>query len=283
MSSGSAFSQARASLASLLSLPVKEVFDGTSRSALVPGDARVADVRRLMRERGYRTVAVVEGGGFVGIVTRGDVLMVSSSKSEATASSLAYMPPVILGPSDRLSEALESMLREDIWEAPVVEGRAFLGFLGLGDVIRVALERAPHELEGRQVRDYMTPSPVAVEAEDFIARIWRRMVELRYAGLPVVDSGGRLVGMITQYDLLAKGYTRIHLESESGASRGPRVREAMTRSVRFVTPWSSLAEAARLMVANGFGRVPVVDDPKNMKLVGIVDREDVVRALGGGK
>ncbi len=281
MSSGPAFSQARDALASLLSNPVREVSNLASRSAWVPGDARVADVRRLMRERGYRTVAVVEGGRFVGVITRGDVLMVSSSKSEATASSLAHVPPVVLGPSDRVSEALKKMLREDLWEAPVVEGQSFLGFLGLGDMIRVALERAPRGLEGRQVREFMTPSPVAVQAEDFIARIWRKMIELRYAGLPVVDSGGRLVGMITQYDLLAKGYTRIHLESESGASRGPRVREAMTRSVRFVTPWSSLAEAARLMVTNGFGRVPVVDDPKSVRLVGIVDREDVVRAMGG--
>ncbi len=283
MPTGTAFGQAKVTLVSIRSMSVSEVSDKGSRLAKVPGDAKVADVRRLMREKGYRTVAVVDSEGgerFIGVVTRGDVLMVSSSKSEATASSLASVPPVILGPGTRLSEALNLMLKEDVWEAPIVSSGAFSGFLGVGDVIRVLLERAQEVLEGGLVRDYMTPNPVAVLADDFVARIWRRMVELRYAGLPVVEEGGRLVGMITQYDLLVKGFTRIHLESESGASRGPRVREAMTRAVRFVTPWSTLADAARLMVGNGFGRIPVVDDPRGMKLVGVIDREDVIKVLG---
>ncbi|ESQ21881.1 MAG: CBS domain [uncultured Acidilobus sp. CIS] len=46
------------------------------------------------------------------------------------------------------------------------------------------------------------------------------MVELRYAGLPVIDGDGRLIGMITQYDLWAKGYTRIHWRASLGPLRG---------------------------------------------------------------
>ncbi|MGC9210249.1 MAG: CBS domain-containing protein [Acidilobus sp.] len=264
-----------------MSLRVSDVIDSGSAQAKVVADARASEVRKLMRERGYRTVAVVDGRPekFVGIITRGDLLMVSSSKSEATAGSLASPSPVLLNPSTTVQSALDQMLRYDLWEAPVLEGPSFVGFFGLSDVIRAVLDRAPEILEEALVKDYMTPNPVSVSSEDFIAKIWRKMVELKYAGLPVTDENGKLVGMITQYDLLVKGYTRIHLESESGASRGPKVKEAMTRSVSYVTPWSKLSEVARLMVTRGFGRVPVVEDQKSMKLVGIVDREDVVKVL----
>ncbi|MGC9072011.1 MAG: CBS domain-containing protein [Acidilobus sp.] len=275
------FGRTGTSISSIRSSSISDAIEATSLNAKVPSDARIPEVRKLMRDRGFRTVAVIEGkaGRVIGIITRGDVLMVSSSKSEATAGSLAYPSPVTLAPSTSIEKALTLMLSNDLWEAPVINEVSFAGFFGLNDVIRALLDRAPGVLEEAVVRDYMTPGPVFASSEDFIARIWRKMIELKYAGLPVTDDNGRLVGMITQYDLLAKGYTRIHLESESGASKGPRVKEAMTRSVMYVTPWSRLSEAARLMVIRGFGRIPVVDDPKSMRLVGIVDREDVVKVL----
>jgi CBS domain-containing protein len=268
-------------LSQLLGLPISSIFDKASTSAKVSDDMSVTFVRKLMREKGYRSIAVIkaETGKFVGIITRGDVLMVSSSKSEATAGSLAVAPPLVLQPSLTVSRALDMMLGYDMWETPVTEGDKFLGFFSLGDVIRVLVQRYPEVLKEKTVSDYMTSDPVSALADDSVAKIWRKMVELRYAGLPVIDGDGRLIGMITQYDLLAKGYTRIHLESESGAAKGPRVRDAMTRPPSYVLPWSKLIDAADLMVTRGYGRVPVVNSVRDLKLIGIVDREDVIKVL----
>ncbi|ESQ21882.1 MAG: Hemolysin containing CBS domain [uncultured Acidilobus sp. CIS] len=108
----------------MLGLPISSIFDKASTLAKVPDDMSVTFVRKLMREKGYRSIAVIkaETGKFVGIITRGDVLMVSSSKSEATAGSLAIVPPLVLQPSLTVSRALDMMLSYDMWETPVTEG-----------------------------------------------------------------------------------------------------------------------------------------------------------------
>ncbi|MFN4045736.1 MAG: HPP family protein, partial [Acidilobaceae archaeon] len=99
------------------------------------------------------------------------------------------------------------------------------------------------------------------------------------AGLPVVDDKGALIGIITQYDLLRKGYSRIHLEAARGHAKSPKVYNVMTRPCTYLYPWSTLLEASEIMVSRNIGRIPVVDSEKNKYLIGIVDREDAVRAL----
>ncbi len=250
----------------------------------VPGlrpEERVQEARRLMREMGLRSVPVIEpDGGLIGVVTRGDVLMASSSKSEATVGSLALMPPVVLRGDERVQEALKSLVERDQWDAPVVDSNGrYVTLFELSDVIRLSLSLEAEALRSIKVSDVMSRNIEYARVDDYVSKIWRRMVELRYAGLPVVDEELRVVGMITQYDLIAKGYSRIHLESESGPSRGPKVVDVMNRPAAVVYPWSELYEVADLMVKRRYGRVPVVESPRSPRLVGIVDREDIIRAL----
>ena len=270
----------------ILALKLRDVGYLSHSGLSLPYDAPLSEARRLVRERGVRTVSVVDPSTqrLLGILTRGDLLMVTSSKTEATVGSLSYEPPLTLSEDDVVGESLRRMLSYDLWEAPVVDsGGRFRGLFTFGDFISFFVSKDPEYLRGLVVNDFMTRDPVVAYQDDYIARIWRKMIELRYAGLPVVDANRRLVGIITQYDLLAKGYTRIHLESESGPSKGPRVRDAMTYSVVFAHPFSTMLDVATIMSKRNIGRVPIVESRDSMKLVGIVDREDVVRAaLGEG-
>ena len=268
----------------ILALKLRDVSDLTRSCVSLPYGATVSEARKLVRERGVRTVSVIDPSSqkLLGIVTRGDLLMVSSSKTEATIGSISYEPPVVLSEDDGVRDSLRRMLSYDLWEAPVVapDGR-FRGLFTFGDFISFFVSKDPDYLGGLVVSDFMTRDPVVAYQDDYVAKIWRKMAELRYAGLPVVDSNRRLVGIITQYDLLAKGYTRIHLESESGPSRGPKVRDAMTYSVVFAQPFSTMLDIATVMSKRNIGRIPIVESRESMKLVGIVDREDVVRAILG--
>jgi CBS domain-containing protein len=270
------------STGSLVKLRVVDIIGKSKISkAFVSPDTRLVEVRKIIRDEALRSIAVVDSDGkLIGIITRGSVLSVASSKSEAMASSVAEPPMVILRPDVTLGEAIKSMLKADEWASPVVDSNGrFLGFLTFDDIVQLMINCCAENLKSVSVSDVMSTNVVAVSEEDFISKIWNRIRELRYAGLPVVDSSGRLVGMITQYDLIAKGYSRIHLESEGGASRGPRVKDVMSRNVTYLYPWSSLYEVASLMAKHSYGRVPIVNNSKELKLVGIVDREDVVKSL----
>lgn len=270
------------SLGKIGELKIVNVVDLERSSKIsVNPQTKLSEVRRIIREKAVRSVAVVDNyGRLVGVITRGTVLTVASSKTEAIAGSLAEQPLVTLRPDQSVKEATSLMIKADEWASPVVnaDGR-FLGFFTFDDVISLAVNYCKDTLKDLTIENYMTKEPIAAEEDEFISKIWNRMRELRYAGLPVVDSNGRLVGMITQYDLISKGYSRIHLESEAGVSRGPRVKEVMTRGPVYLFPWSTVYEAASLMSRHGYGRIPVVNSSKELKLVGIIDREDIARLV----
>ena len=118
------------------------------------------------------------------------------------------------------------------------------------------------------VADFMTKDLVTVRATDdlALAESLLRLGGIRH--LPVVQDG-QLVGLLTQRDLL-----RANTPGRP-ASRETNVREAMTPDPTTVRPGASLAHAARVMLENKFGCLPVCDEVG--KLVGIVTEADFVR------
>ena len=245
-------------------------------------DDPLTRVRALFRSTRARIAYVIDPRKrkLLGRITRADILVITSLRSNALVESVMEEPPVVVDKDSIIGEALRAMLRADEWYAPVVEGEILVGSLGLENIIRSMLEENPDYLASREIEEVMTKDVKSVSPDDFVSRIWDLMREFNYAGLPVVDEKGRLVGIVTQYDLLASG-VKLALESSSGPHHGPRVREVMTTSVEYLYPWSSVKEAAELIVRRGYGRLPVVESETSRRLAGIVDREDVVRiALG---
>lgn len=119
----------------------------------------------------------------------------------------------------------------------------------------------------------------------------RLMLGHRVSGLPVLDSSGTLVGLVTEGDLLRRAETATEqklswwravllgtqrLAQQYVRTHARRVEEVMTREVVSVTPGTPLAEVVALMEARGIKRVPVLEDGR---LVGIVSRADLLRAL----
>ena len=143
-----------------------------------------------------------------------------------------------------------------------------------------------------KVRDVMTAPVVTVGPETELAAVTSVMAERRISGLPVVDRNGRLIGMLTEGDLLRRietgtqgetpGFLKTLFRAGAVASdyvrtHARKVEEIMTPDVVTVGPDDDLSDVVAIMRARRVRRVPVVAEGH---LVGIVSRADLIRALG---
>jgi CBS domain-containing protein len=138
------------------------------------------------------------------------------------------------------------------------------------------------------VQEVMSERPHVTRADAPLREATRDMVRSRIAALPVVDDQDRLVGMLSERevirDLVATYLQRTMLGGSKravgvgGKDARRTVRDVMTRQVLCVSPDQPLAEVASLMVNKDTARVPVV---REGRVVGFLTRGDIVRKLIG--
>jgi CBS domain-containing protein len=116
--------------------------------------------------------------------------------------------------------------------------------------------------------DVMSRDLLTVAPEDTLSEAAERMAG-RGVGAALVMDFGRLVGILTERDLLAAVAGRVQT-SEA------RVREWMTESPVTVSGATPIRSAASIMVKNGFRHLPIVD---GQRTVGIISLRDVVRSV----
>jgi CBS domain-containing protein len=141
--------------------------------------------------------------------------------------------------------------------------------------------------------DVMTRDVITIAPEASIMEAVRLMLQHRISGLPVVDAAGRLQGVITEGDFLRRAETGTQrkrsrwvefllgpgrLATEYAHTSGRKVDEVMTPDVHTVTDDAPLEQVVHLMERYRVKRIPVMRDDK---LVGIVTRANLMRALAG--
>ena len=148
------------------------------------------------------------------------------------------------------------------------------------------------------VRAVMTREVVTARPTWSLREAAHAMRDKRVSGLPVVDDDDRVVGVLSEWDILAELDRSVGLGSARGVldllleAEGParlsrldrclrrlgkaRVAEAMVRRVVTVDPECSMGEAARLLRAFSVKRLPVVEEGR---LVGILTRQNIADAL----
>lgn len=116
--------------------------------------------------------------------------------------------------------------------------------------------------------DVMRTDYVEVAPEDTLGEVAQKMVDAK-TGAVVVKDFGRLIGILSERDMLKAMAGRVHT-SES------RVREWMTPDPICTTPDTSLEEAAQTMLDNEFRHLPVLEEGR---VVGVVSLRRVVAAM----
>jgi CBS domain-containing protein len=145
------------------------------------------------------------------------------------------------------------------------------------------------------VKDFMTVQPVTTSPSASVEAAVKTMEEHQISGLPVVDEGNRVVGILSEGDLLIRESPMkqplymtllgsiIYFESPTQfhqhikKSLGMLVQDVMTAKPITIHPDASLSDAAEVMLEKKVNRLPVVD--ADLKLVGILTRHDLVSAL----
>lgn len=140
-------------------------------------------------------------------------------------------------------------------------------------------------------RDVMTTDVATVAAHTPVEEVARFLLERRISGAPVVDDDNRVIGIVSEGDLIHRAEigterqrswwlsffaSREEVASDYVKSHGRRAADVMTKNVITVSEDTSLADVAALLERRRIKRVPVV---RAGKLAGIVSRADILRAL----
>ena len=146
------------------------------------------------------------------------------------------------------------------------------------------------------VADIMDDDPVTVGPDDDVETVVHVLREHELPGVPVVNEGGRCVGIVTEADLVIgdeQGDLHIphyielfggvvfleplrRFEERLKKAVGSSVRDIMTADPITIDVGASVHEAGRIIVSRGHNRLPVVE---HGRLVGVVTRVDVLDAL----
>jgi CBS domain-containing protein len=143
------------------------------------------------------------------------------------------------------------------------------------------------------VREIMTTDVLTFRPDDKVEDAMRAMVDRNVDAAPVVDDQGQLAGMLSNSDLIVQeselhfptvlsflGATieigHKHFEEDLRRALGSKVNDLMTSKPVTISPDDTVERAATLMHEKEVSRLPVVSDGK---LVGIVSRNDVLRAI----
>ena len=151
----------------------------------------------------------------------------------------------------------------------------------------------------KTVADVMSRDPIVVRSETPLNEAIQILAERRISGLPVVDDAGKLVGIISETDLMWQetGVTPpayimfldsvIYLKNPATYERdlhkalGQTVGEVMSKDPITISPEKTLTEAARVMHDKSVHRLPVLDDA--LQVIGILTRGDIVRAMAASQ
>lgn len=143
-------------------------------------------------------------------------------------------------------------------------------------------------------KEIMTTDVITVSPDERVDVVTKLLIDNKISGIPVVDQDKHILGIVTEKDLLIKaGELKVpfyitlfdsiifmenpmRFNSNLKKYTASKVKDAMTTKVVVVDENTPVQEIAEMMQGKGVNRLPVV---RNNKLIGIVTRNDVLKAL----
>ncbi|MEB3861718.1 MAG: CBS domain-containing protein [Desulfurococcales archaeon] len=183
-------------------------------------------------------------------------------------SSYMSSPVLAVRPTDTLAYARNLMLKRDVGRLVVVDSdERLVGIITLSDITEALVSRFPtRTIDTILVEEVMTRDPITIEATRSTKTAAQIMVKRRIGGLPVVDSGGSLLGIVTRSDVV-----RAFADKYRGKFT---VGELMRRTYARAERGHSLYYISRLIQSDPAGKVIVVNE--SGKPIGVIAKRDLV-------
>ena len=142
----------------------------------------------------------------------------------------------------------------------------------------------------------MTRNVITVTQDMTVKHLAQLLMDNNISGVPVIDDGGKLIGVVTENDLIDQN-KKVHIptvvsildsfiylespdrmEQEMRKIAGSMVRDIYSKNVRTVGPGATLDELATIMSEQNIHTLPVVEGDQ---LVGIIGKRDIIRTIIG--
>jgi CBS domain-containing protein len=207
------------------------------------------------------------------------------SEHEGDIMSVAKRDVVQIPPTMTIMGAVKTMVKYRFRRLPVsdpgtnrlkgiVTVMDVVNFLGGGDKAQIIENKHRGNLLSainEEISSIMEEDVITLHKGASIGDAIKLMLSGNVSGFPIVNDGGKVIGIVSERDfvsLVAKIIT------------GKSVADVMSRDVVTVRPDTKIEEAARVMVANDFRRVPIVHEGV---MTGVVTTSDIVNYLGSGE
>ncbi len=184
-----------------------------------------------------------------------------------------------------------NIAKEDL-RAALAELKTFVDITeeDLMNIYVLAVRNARERLATKvSVQDVMTHEVYSVTKDAEVRDAAGILSERKISGMPVLDGNNRVIGVISEADILAASglgkkrpagdfLRRLMGESVPGKREGSRVGDIMSTPPITTGPFEDIKETALILDKHRIKRLPVVDN--DGKLLGIISRGDIIRAIG---
>lgn len=277
-----------------MNILVRDVMVRDVASVTIPGSRD--DVLKTLQDHRVSGVPVIKKGEVVGMITRTDLLR---NRDEDQTALLMSRDPVMISPDKSIIEASRLLIKHDIRRLPVVEDKKLVGIITIADIVRVAEDLGIKE----SIEPYLEKETVVLWSEMPLAVAGSIMEFAAVEACPVIDNSLKLVGMISDRDLIKTSVIEDTVEkTDMSANDGEdtwmwdRVMQTISKyytvsriklknilvSEAMVPPITAykkdeVGKCAAAMHKNRIDQMPVVTS--SGKLMGMLKDKDIVMAL----
>ncbi|HUS76831.1 MAG TPA: CBS domain-containing protein [Methanothrix sp.] len=277
-----------------MSILVRDLMVRNAAYVSIPGSRD--DVLKTLQDRKVSGVPVIKKGEVVGMITRTDLL---SNREEDQTALLMTRDPVVITPDKSIVEASRLLIKHDIRRLPVVENKTLVGIITVADIVRVAADLGIKE----SIESYLEKETAVLWSEMPLPVAGSIMEFAVVQACPVIDSSLKLVGMISDRDLIKASVIEDFVEkTDMSADDGEDtwmwdrvmqtiskyytvsriklkdilVREAMVPPITALKK-EDVSKCAAIMHKNRIDQMPVVTP--SGKLMGMLKDKDILIAL----
>ena len=260
---------------------------------VIAEDQALSVARGLMQWAEIRHLPVVRrsDGRVVGMLTERDLLRVyqqdGQRAAELSVRDAMTTPVEHIHPNADIADAAADMSTKRLGCLPVVELGELVGLLTVSDLLSVLgqypTDRRLRESQSGQasVASIMHPDPIAVNEDDRLMDLTRKMLRAGVRHACVVDGDGIVTGIVSDRDVrraIGDPTRSLNEASLPEAVQELRVERVMSRDPRTIAHGDSIQAALSILLQERYGALPVVDGDGRLK--GIVSYIDVLRHLG---